>query len=77
MFTEGYLSAHADGAMRREICDEAKRLAHLLAEHSVGATTETFALLALMHLHAARMSARHDGSGGHAQIEAEIAAHRG
>jgi len=64
LFTEGYLSSHADGAIRRELCDEAKRLTQILSEHSVSATPETFALLALMHLHAARMTARQDGSGG-------------
>lgn len=64
LFTEGYLSSHADGPLRRELCDEAKRLAELLAEHPASATPETFALLALMHLHAARMAARQDGSGG-------------
>lgn len=64
LFTEGYLSSHADGAIRRELCDEARRLTQLLAEHPAGATPETFALLALMHLHSARLSARQDGSGG-------------
>ncbi len=64
LFNEGYLSAHADQAIRRELCDEAIRLATLLAEHPVGAVPETFALLALMHLHAARMGARLDGMGG-------------
>jgi RNA polymerase sigma-70 factor (ECF subfamily) len=64
MFTEGYLSSHAEHAIRRELCGESKRLAHLLAEHPVSATPETDALVALMHLHAARMSAREDGSGG-------------
>jgi RNA polymerase sigma factor (sigma-70 family) len=64
LFTEGYLSSHADGAIRRELCDEAKRLGKALAEHSVTATPETFALLALMHLHTARLAARQDGSGG-------------
>lgn len=63
IFTEGYLS-YAEPAIRRELCDEAKRLALLLAEHRVGGTPETFALLALMHLHAARLSARQDGAGG-------------
>jgi RNA polymerase sigma factor (sigma-70 family) len=61
LFTEGYLSSHADGAIRRELCDEAMRLAGELAQH---AAPETFALLALMHLHVARMPARQDGSGG-------------
>lgn len=64
LFTEGYLSSHADQAIRRELCDEAKRLAHLLAAHPVGATPETAALVALMHLHTARMPARQDGAGG-------------
>ena len=64
LFNEGYLSANADEAIRRELCDEAIRLATLLAEHSVGAVPETFALLALMHLHAARLAARQDGGGG-------------
>jgi RNA polymerase sigma factor (sigma-70 family) len=64
LFTEGYLSSHAEGAIRRELCDAARRLAAVLAEHPLGATPETFALLALMHLHCARMPARQDGSGG-------------
>lgn len=64
LFTEGYLSSHAHEAIRRELCDEAKRLAAILAGHPLGATPETFALLALMHLHAARITARLDGAGG-------------
>jgi len=64
LFNEGYLSAHQDHAIRRELCDEAIRLATLLAAHPVGATPETFALLALMHLHAARLAGRQDVSGG-------------
>ncbi len=64
LFTEGYLSSHMEQAIRRELCDEAIRLATLLAEHPVGQDPQTFALLALMHLHAARMTARQDGSGG-------------
>ncbi len=64
LFNEGYLSANADLAIRRELCDEAIRLATLLAEHPVGAVPETFALVALMHLHTARLSARTDGAGG-------------
>ncbi|HSR95966.1 MAG TPA: sigma-70 family RNA polymerase sigma factor [Kofleriaceae bacterium] len=64
LFTEGYLSSHVDGPIRRELCEEATRLAHVLAEHPVSATAETFALVALMHLHGARMAARQDGSGG-------------
>jgi RNA polymerase sigma factor (sigma-70 family) len=64
IFNEGYLSAKADRAVRRELCDEAIRLTTLLAEHPVGATAETFALLALMHFHRARLAARVDAMGG-------------
>jgi RNA polymerase sigma-70 factor (ECF subfamily) len=64
LFTEGYLSSHAESAIRRELCEEAKRLTLVLAEHPVCGTPETFALLALMHLHSARMTARQDGAGG-------------
>ena len=64
LFTEGYLSSHAELAIRRELCNEAIRLARILAEYPVGQVPETYALLALMHLHVARMSARQDGSGG-------------
>jgi RNA polymerase sigma-70 factor (ECF subfamily) len=64
LFTEGYLSSHAEIAIRRELCNEALRLGVILAEHPVGQVPETSALLALMHLHAARITARQDGSGG-------------
>lgn len=64
LFNEGYLSAHAEQTIRRELCDEAARLAMLLAEHPVGAVPETFALLALMHLHVARLGSRIDAMGG-------------
>ena len=64
LFTEGYLSSHTELAIRRELCNEAIRLAVILAEHPIGQTAETSALLALMHLHRARMTARQDTSGG-------------
>ena len=69
LFTEGYLSCRAETAIRRELCSEAIRLATLLAAHPLGAAPETFALLALMHLHAARMTARQDASGGLVLLE--------
>jgi RNA polymerase sigma-70 factor (ECF subfamily) len=46
------------------LCDEAKRLAIVLAEHPAGATPETDALVAMFYLHAARITARQDASGG-------------
>lgn len=64
LFNEGYLTAQDAEAIRRDLCEEAIRLATLVAEHPVGAVPETFALLALMHLHAARLGARLDAAGG-------------
>jgi len=64
LFNEGYLSAHAEHAIRAELCEEAIRLGTLLATHPVGAAPPTFALLALMHLHAARLASRKDATGG-------------
>lgn len=64
LFNEGYLSAQGEHAIRRELCDEAMRLATLLADHPVGAVPETFALLALMHFHTARLGSRVDAAGG-------------
>ena len=64
LFNEGYLSAHDEQAIRRELCEEAVRLATLLAEHPVGAGPESSALLALMHLHVARLGSRVDATGG-------------
>ena len=65
LFTEGYLASHTGNAIRRELCDEAIRLTAILAQHPIGqAPQQTFALLALMHLHVARMTSRQDASGG-------------
>jgi len=64
LFNEGYLSTHAEHAIRADLCEEAIRLGTLLATHPVGAAPPTFALLALMHLHAARLAARQDATGG-------------
>ncbi|HET7132621.1 MAG TPA: DUF6596 domain-containing protein, partial [Gammaproteobacteria bacterium] len=61
LFTEGYSSARPDEPIRRELCDEAIRLARLLDAHPLGAAPETAALLALMYLNAARFAARMDG----------------
>ncbi|HTV21200.1 MAG TPA: sigma-70 family RNA polymerase sigma factor [Polyangiaceae bacterium] len=69
LFSEGYLSSHAEMPFRRELCDEAKRITGLLATHPIGATPETYALLALMHLHSARASARRSASGGLVLLE--------
>lgn len=63
LFTEGYLSLQPENALRRELCEEAIRLATILVQHRVGSTPETFALLALMNFHVARMASRQDEAG--------------
>src|SRR5437870_7415188 len=63
LFNEGYHGASAESAVRAELCREAMRLAALLREHPLASTPATFALSALMSLHAARLPARLDSSG--------------
>jgi RNA polymerase sigma factor (sigma-70 family) len=64
LFNEGYSSAQPDRVIRRELCDEALRLALMLSEEPAGALPETDALIALICFHAARFDARVDGMGG-------------
>jgi RNA polymerase sigma factor (sigma-70 family) len=63
LFNEGYHGASPESAVRGELCREAMRLAALLREHPLAATPATYALSALMCLHAARLPARLDPSG--------------
>jgi len=63
LFNEGYHGASAESAVRVELCREAMRLAALLGGHALAATPATFALSALLSLHAARLPARLDSSG--------------
>jgi RNA polymerase sigma factor (sigma-70 family) len=63
LFNEGYHGAHAESAVRAELCVEAMRLAELLLAQPVTDTPATRALIALMCLNAARLPARVDASG--------------
>ena len=63
LFNEGYHGASTHGAVRVELCEEAMRLTALLREHPATRTAATFALSALMALHAARLPARIDAAG--------------
>jgi len=72
LFTEGYSSAQPDEVIRRELCEEAIRLARLLDEYPVGAVPETAALLALMYLDASRFDSRVDGAGGLLLLEEQV-----
>jgi RNA polymerase sigma-70 factor (ECF subfamily) len=63
LFNEGYHGASARGAVRAELCREAMRLAGLLLDNERTSTPATYALCALMALHAARLSSRVDSRG--------------
>jgi len=62
VFNEGYLATAADTVVRRELCDEAIRLARLLGV-LMPDESEVRALLALMLLHHSRRDARVDDRG--------------
>jgi RNA polymerase sigma factor (sigma-70 family) len=63
LFNEGYNASHGEDVIRRDLCDEAIRLATLLQEHPAGDEPRTHALLALFLLQAAHFPARIDASG--------------
>jgi len=69
LFNEGYHGSRSDLMVREDLCFEAMRLALLLSEHPEGAKPTTYALLALMCFHAARLSGRVDDEGGLIQLE--------
>lgn len=58
LFGQGCHATHADVPIRRDLCDEARRLARMLAAHPIGDVPAVHALLALMCFHAARFDAR-------------------
>ena len=63
LFSEGYHSASSDEVIRHALCDEALRLADLLARHPVVGLPKTQALLALLCFQASRFEARLDAGG--------------
>ena len=63
LFNEGYKASTGDSLIRADLCQEAIRLASLLAKHPPGDQPRTHALLALMLLSAARLPARTDDEG--------------
>jgi RNA polymerase sigma factor (sigma-70 family) len=63
LFNEGYKASSGEKLVREEICQEAIRLAALLAENAAGNQPEAHALLALMLLNAARFPSRVDDEG--------------
>ena len=69
LFNEGYHGAHPEVAVRADLCAEAIRLARLLAGNVATGQPRTFALLALMCLHAARLPGRLDARGALVPLE--------
>jgi RNA polymerase sigma factor (sigma-70 family) len=63
LFNEGYKASAGERLVREELCQEAIRLALLLAGHPATRGPQTHALLALMLLNAARLPARTDDAG--------------
>jgi RNA polymerase sigma factor (sigma-70 family) len=63
LFNEGYSSSEGETAVRADLCEEAARLCHLLCSHPRFRTPATYALMALMLFHAARLDARLDAHG--------------
>lgn len=64
LFSQGCHATHADVPIRRDLCDEARRLATMLVNNPAGDTPAVCALLALMCFHAARFDARVALDGG-------------
>jgi predicted RNA polymerase sigma factor len=63
LFNVGYHGASPESAVRGELCREAMRLGALLLEHPLGSTPATYALSALICLHASRLPVRLDALG--------------
>jgi RNA polymerase sigma-70 factor (ECF subfamily) len=69
LFSQGCHVTHGEMPIRRDLCDEARRLALMLADHPVGEVPAVNALLALMCFHAARFDARVALDGAIVQME--------
>jgi RNA polymerase sigma-70 factor (ECF subfamily) len=64
IFNEGYATTQGESPIRRDLCEEAIRLAKMLAAHPACNSPSAEALVALLLLHAARFDGRQgpDGS---------------
>src|SRR5262245_39034732 len=71
LFSQGCHVTHGDVPIRRDLCEEARRLARMLAAHPAGDVPAAHALLALMCFHAARFDARVALDGAIVLLEAQ------
>jgi RNA polymerase sigma factor (sigma-70 family) len=69
LFNEGHKASHGDAIARADLCEEAIRLARLLASHPAGDRPHTHALIAMMAFTAARIPARTDSGGNLLRLE--------
>ncbi|HLJ29399.1 MAG TPA: sigma-70 family RNA polymerase sigma factor [Candidatus Angelobacter sp.] len=70
MFNEGYAALEGESLIRQDLCQEALRLGLLIASSSI-VTPSIHALVALMALQAARLSARTDDAGDIVLLESQ------
>lgn len=63
LFNEGYKAAEGNELIRKELCEDAIRLNKVLLESEVCNTPSANALMALMHFHVSRFTARLDPEG--------------
>ncbi len=71
LFSEGYSSTAGDLELRRDLCEEAIRLARMLLRVDTLSHAATAALLALMLMHSARFDARFDTHGAIVLLESQ------
>ena len=65
LFNEGYSASTGNDLIRFELCEEAIRLAGIIAEHDgIQNKSNVYAILALMYLNASRFRSRTSDSGG-------------
>lgn len=63
LFNEGYSSSEGETAIRVDLCEDAAWLCHVLCQNPRFSMPATFALMALMLFHGARLDARLDHRG--------------
>lgn len=71
MFNEGHTAHEGESLLRRDLCQEALRLAEVLLSHEATRAPRVHALAALFCFHAARLDARTDAMGALVRLPAQ------